>query len=98
MSDIAVEVRELSVDTFGPERRERFQQLLAAPRREGVLEGDRAHDPGPLPAGGTVRLGPAARRDGDPRWHLRVALPLTPAHPLQAVAVRFRNPEIIKIR
>ncbi len=37
LSEILREVRELSVDTFGPERLERFQQLAAALGQRGVL-------------------------------------------------------------
>ena len=38
LTEAMKEVRELSVDTFGPERLERFTQLTSVLRQEGVLQ------------------------------------------------------------
>ena len=37
LTEAVQEVRELSVDTFGPDRLERFRQLTSVLRQEGVL-------------------------------------------------------------
>ncbi len=38
LTEVLEEVRKLSVDTFGPERLERFRQLTSVLRQEGVLQ------------------------------------------------------------